>query len=289
MIFVFFCFFFISAMAALSDDDSASSDEKWWSRRRAERLLKEEEEQQQRRRNSWGGSKPGRSANIERDREFFHQVLMRDYFVEQPVYPAAYFRRRFRMRRELFLRIQQDLLRFHGDTFRQKRDAVGKVGFTPEQKITSALRILAYGSSADRNDEYIRMGESTTLHYLQVFCEAVIDLYGSFYLRKPTAEDLKFILSLHSSKGFPGRLGSLDCMHWQWKNCPTAWAGQYKSGEFFYFLFILFYTNILFLHSALFLFFRNRKRRKAYHYLGSRGGCPALVLALLLWYPGFAE
>ncbi|XP_024164132.1 protein ALP1-like [Rosa chinensis] len=21
----------------------------------------------------------------------------------------------------------------------------------------------------------------------------------------------------------------LDCMHWQWKNCPTGWAGQYTS------------------------------------------------------------
>jgi hypothetical protein len=32
-------------------------------------------------------------------------------------------------------------------------------------------------------------------------------------------------------RGFPGMIGSLDCMKWVWHACPKAWAGQFKGRE----------------------------------------------------------
>ena len=48
-------------------------------------------------------------ANIPRDRAEANEWLMRDYFCENPTYGPDAFRRRYRMSRELFKRIVQDL------------------------------------------------------------------------------------------------------------------------------------------------------------------------------------
>ncbi|XP_021834060.1 uncharacterized protein LOC110773849 [Prunus avium] len=52
-------------------------------------------------------------------------------------------------------------------------------------------------------------------------------LYTRDYLRRPTPRDLQRLLQKAEARGFPGMIGSIDCMHWQWKNCPTAWQGDY--------------------------------------------------------------
>ena len=59
------------------------------------------------------------------------------------------------------------------------------------------------------------------------FCRAVVQIFSEQYLRTPNANDIARLLHIGEQRGFPGMLGSLDCMHWKWKNCPTAWAGQY--------------------------------------------------------------
>nr|XP_028945168.1 uncharacterized protein LOC114819728 [Malus domestica] len=48
-------------------------------------------------------------------------------------------------------------------------------------------------------------------------------LYNEEYLREPNQEDLDRLNRKAEDYGFPGMIGSLDCMHWNRKNCPTGW------------------------------------------------------------------
>ncbi|XP_071728110.1 uncharacterized protein [Rutidosis leptorrhynchoides] len=79
------------------------------------------------------------------------------------------------------------------------------------------MRQLEYGTTPDAMDEYIKIGENG--YFIQ-------------YLPKPIAEDIARLYSFHADKhGLPGMLGSIDCMHWEWKNCHVAWQGQYTRGD----------------------------------------------------------
>ncbi|XP_034586698.2 uncharacterized protein [Setaria viridis] len=133
---------------------------------------------------------------------------------------------RFRMRRTLFVRIW-NAVEQHDEYFVQKRNAVGVLGLSSLQKITVAFRMLTYGVAADATDDYIRIGESTAIESLRRFVSAVVEIFGDEYLRSPNEDDTARLLAIGESRGFPGMLGSIDCMHWRWKNCPSAWQGMY--------------------------------------------------------------
>ncbi|XP_056850878.1 uncharacterized protein LOC130500155 [Raphanus sativus] len=166
---------------------------------------------------------------IERYREQGHNKLWNDYFSENPTYKDNLFRRRFRMNKPLFMRIV-DRLSTEIPYFHQTPDAAGRSGLSTLQKCTAAIRQLAYGTAADTVDEYIRLGETTARKCLHKFTAGIIQLFGDEYLRRPTPEDLERLLNVGEERGFPGMVGIIDCMHWEWKNCPTTWKGMYSRG-----------------------------------------------------------
>ena len=86
---------------------------------------------------------------VDRDRIRANEVLMNDYFVENPLYNAETFRDRFRLPKELFLKIVGDI-EASEEWFQERYDARGKPSFTPIQKCTSAIRQLATGNPPDQ-------------------------------------------------------------------------------------------------------------------------------------------
>ncbi|XP_039778578.1 protein ALP1-like [Panicum virgatum] len=146
-----------------------------------------------------------------------HDRIWAHYFTPNPV---------FRMARHVFNRIV-DAVKLVDKEFVQRHDCTGLMGLSSLQKCVASIRILAYGLPADAVDEYIQIGDSTALKAMRHFCRAIIKAFGATYLRAPNQQDIARLLAEGESRGFPGMLGSIDCMHWEWRNCPTAWKGQF--------------------------------------------------------------
>ena len=79
--------------------------------------------------------------------------------------------------------------------------------------MTAAIRILAYGVTADFMDEYVWIRETTAMESLKKFVAVVVDIFPEEYLRSPNNEDIARLLAHGESCGFPGVLESINCMH----------------------------------------------------------------------------
>ena len=119
-----------------------------------------------------GGSVVGR-VRLRRERMEAHERLMRHYFVEHPIYSESYFRRCFRMGINLFKHIAENLER-HDRFFQQRRNVAGELGHSTYQKVTAALRMLAYGIPADLVDDHLAMGKSQAIMCVKRFSVGIV-------------------------------------------------------------------------------------------------------------------
>lgn len=188
-----------------------------------------------------GGRKRRRQTNHAKK----HKVIIKEYFgvlavIDEngvvlqrripPTHNLLDFHRRFRMSPPLFQKIYEDIQdpvlgcsAFLGNT-----DAVGRAGASAMQKIVAVMRQLAYGTANDAQTEYSGVKRDCARKALYSYCKFIIRAYGPEYLGSWGEEELKTEMEANAKRGFPGMMGSIDCTHWLWKNCPIAWQGMYQ-------------------------------------------------------------
>jgi hypothetical protein len=62
----------------------------------------------------------------------------------------------------------------HDRYFEQQRNVAGELGHSTYQKVTIALRMLAYGIPTDLVDDHLSMGESTDIMCVNRFVVAIV-------------------------------------------------------------------------------------------------------------------
>jgi len=179
-----------------------------------------------------GGRKKRAYHKWERDRA--RLAVHKDHWGSPtPLFNGRMFQRVFRVTRQIAQMILDHCCQTD-EFFHDKPDALGRPGICPKVKILMALKILAYGCSPSAFQDYFQMGVSTACLCLLKMCRALAsntDLHV-IYMRDMWRSDAARVSAAHCQEhGVIGQLGSLDCMHVGWKNCPVAWQGQETGKE----------------------------------------------------------
>ncbi|XP_026419437.1 uncharacterized protein LOC113315362 [Papaver somniferum] len=103
---------------------------------------------------------------------------------------------------------------------RQRKDAARIPSHSPQMKMYAVMKCLCKGIPTDSIDDYTRVAASTIYYYIKKFCDAIMFWFNAEYMRRPTVNDVKWLMKENAARGFPGMLGILDCMYWGWRVCP---------------------------------------------------------------------
>ena len=60
--------------------------------------------------------------------------------------------------------------------------------------------MIAYGILADNTDEYLRIGEDTTLKCVQVIAKIMIWVFGPKYLQALNEEGTEFLMAMNKAR-----------------------------------------------------------------------------------------
>jgi hypothetical protein len=163
-----------------------------------------------------------KSSCIEYDHECARKCVNDDWMGMNPRFPDRSFKQTLRIKRSMVDEIICNLA---------KSDS-----FWHQMVCHAGKPMMSYEISGNAFIHHFQMSKTTSRRCLScltrgiVCCSALADAY----LRKPTKSDARIIVALYERvHNISGMMGSLDLTKAHWKNCPTAWKGQFQGHEKF--------------------------------------------------------
>ena len=158
------------------------------------------------------------------------KCIYRDFLGIDSTFTGSQFKIFFRISRSLFQHMLEVLGKSTYHSF-YKNIHLEK-GPSLESRLLLPLKTNAYGVAFYTFCDYFQMSNTMARSCMFEFDKMMNDLFGNEFLRKPTSEDVKEVVSLHREvHKVPGLFGSLDCSHVVWKNCPKGWQGSFHGKE----------------------------------------------------------
>ena len=142
------------------------------------------------------------------------------------------FRTRFRVPFPLYGRLVE-MTRSNG-WFSERPDAVGQRCAPLELKILGVLRVLGRGYCFDGIEELSYISAEVNRVFFHNWCNKFAKRYYKIYCNPPeTPEEIAKTMAVYDRLGFPGCIGSTDCVHIKWERCSTGERFLHKGKEGF--------------------------------------------------------
>ena len=167
-------------------------------------------------------------------RDYLMPALRETYLREPHGRDAKKFRRLFRVPYDLFVTLVLTAKeRWWTEWTPEKVDAVGKLVSSLELKVLGAFYVLGIGATQHQVGVQTNLSEEVH-HYFFLSWIAKMSLIQKEFIFMPTNEEqFERVVGEYLTRGLPGCVGSVDCVHVGWDKCPSMYHNMYTGKEGF--------------------------------------------------------
>lgn len=134
---------------------------------------------------------------------------------------STVFRLRFRVPWDLYKRLVDEIREL--EWFSENPDAAGRPSSSLELKILGVLRVLGRAFTFDDLEEVTLISKEVHRNFFHQFIRKFATHYYPLKVKPPSTEaDIRSAMSEYTKAGFPGAIGSTDCVHVWWDRCSAS-------------------------------------------------------------------